>query len=86
MKSSFREQMTMSSHNVESHEEREERVEKKGKTYLCTCSLLDSILLWQAMCACFKKKLKYCYIYILKFYPKIPYSENNYMMVESFHT
>lgn len=32
--------MTVSSHNVESHEEREERVEKKGKTYLCACSLL----------------------------------------------
>lgn len=25
-------------------------------------------------------------LYILKFYPKIPYSENNYMMVESFRT
>ena len=51
MKSSFREQMTMSSHDVESHEERKERVEKKGKHTYVFAVCLDSILLWQAVCA-----------------------------------
>lgn len=37
--------MTMSSHNVESHEEREERVEKRGKHTYVLAVYLDTILL-----------------------------------------